>query len=337
MTNLATNLTSTASKQPEQDALRVHGQGVTYAPAPRHGREGGRGPARQRGRARATGSPIILPNVPAFPVVYWGSCSPGGVVVPMNPLLKAGEIDYFFTDSGAQGSLRLGPTSSPEATKGAAGLEAPASSSAAPWVRSRAASRVGTRSPSRTSAPTTTPRSSSTPRARPAGPRARSSPTATSTSTPPVRPQVIQEMTPDDVVMGCLPLFHVFGLVVGLNAATVAGASLALHPPVRPRGSDTRSSRRSDVTIMQGVPTMYARILQEPADSDGMDTSRACAPAASGGSAMPLEVMRSFEDKFGCIDPRGYGLTETSPLVSFNMARPEGEPGTIGVPSPAAR
>ena len=83
--------------------------------------------------------------------------------------------------------------------------------------------------------------------------------------------QVIQEMTPDDVVMGCLPLFHVFGLVVGLNAATVAGASLALIPRFDPAAA-IEVIEKERVTIMQGVPTMYAAILNHPS-SDGMDAS----------------------------------------------------------------
>src|SRR5688572_6377886 len=118
MTNLATNLTNTAATQPEQDALRVNGQGVTYAQL--HGMA-----AKVAGALRANGVEpgdrvaVILPNVPAFPVVYWGILLAGGVVVPMNPLLKAGEIDYFFTDSGAKVAF-VWPDFVPEATKGAA-------------------------------------------------------------------------------------------------------------------------------------------------------------------------------------------------------------------------
>ena len=169
MTNLATNLTTTAAKYPEQAALRVNGQGVTYAQL--HGMA-----AKVAGALRANGIQpgdrvaIILPNVPAFPVVYWGILLAGGIVVPMNPLLKAGEIDYFFTDSGAKIAF-VWPDFVAEATKGAAN-SGTRSSSAARWARSRAPSRAATRSPSRTSAPTTTPRSSSTPPAPPAAPRA---------------------------------------------------------------------------------------------------------------------------------------------------------------------
>ncbi|MCA0328934.1 MAG: AMP-binding protein, partial [Actinobacteria bacterium] len=101
MTNLATNLTTTAGELPEQDALRVNGQGVTYAQL--HGMAAKvAGTLRENGIQPGDRVAVILPNVPAFPVVYWGILLAGGIVVPMNPLLKAGEIDYFFTDSGAK-------------------------------------------------------------------------------------------------------------------------------------------------------------------------------------------------------------------------------------------
>ena len=86
---------------------------------------------------------------------------------------------------------------------------------------------------------------------------------------------------------------------------------------------------------MLGVPTMYAAILNHP-DSDAMDATslRTC---CSGGSAMPLEVMKAFEDKFGCMILEGYGLSETSPVASFNMPTRERKPGTIGVRHPRLR
>jgi len=82
------------------------------------------------------------------------------------------------------------------------------------------------------------------------------------------------------------------------------------------------------VTIFQGVPTMYAAILNHP-NAEQADTSslRTC---ASGGSAMPEAVMKAFEQKFHCQILEGYGLSETSPVASFNMPDKPTKPGTIG-------
>ncbi len=328
MTNLATNLTTTAANHPEKDALRVNGQGVTYGQL--HAMA-----ARVAGALRANGIEpgdrvaIILPNVPAFPVVYWGVLLAGGIVVPMNPLLKAGEIDYFFTDSGAEIAF-VWPDFVPEATKGAA----------------RSGTRIVECGPL---GPVEGGLEGGEPIAEPTPREDHDTAIILYTSGTTGRPKgaelthrnihlnaqrsasVIQGMTPDDVVMGCLPLFHVFGLVVGLNAATVVGASLALIPRFDPAAA-IEVIEKERVTIMQGVPTMYAAILNHP-QSDGMDASslRTC---ASGGSAMPLEVMRSFEDKFGCMILEGYGLSETSPVASFNMPDRERKPGTIGIAIP---
>ena len=328
MTNLASNLTTTAADHPDQDALRVSGQGVTYAQL--HGMA-----ARVAGSLRASGIEpgdrvaVILPNVPAFPVVYWGILLAGGIVVPMNPLLKSAEISFFFRDSGAELAF-VWPDFVPEATKGAEG----------------AGTRIVECGPM---GPVDGVLDAGEPLAEPIPREDDDTAIILYTSGTTGRPKgaelthrnvhlnasrsasVIQEITPDDVVMGCLPLFHVFGLVVGLNAATIAGASLALIPRFDPAAA-IEVIEKERVTIMQGVPTMYAAILNHPM-SDGMDASslRTC---VSGGSAMPLEVMRSFEDKFGCIILEGYGLSETSPVASFNMPDRERKPGTIGVAIP---
>ena len=101
MTNLASNLVATAERIPDKVGIRLDQVAVTWSQLHQAA-------ARVAGQLQAAGLEpgdrvaVILPNVPAFPVVFWGILLAGGVVVPMNPLLKAGEIDYFFTDSGAK-------------------------------------------------------------------------------------------------------------------------------------------------------------------------------------------------------------------------------------------
>jgi len=87
---------------------------------------------------------------------------------------------------------------------------------------------------------------------------------------------------------------------------------------------------RDGITLFQGVPTMYNGMLHA-SNKDDVDTSslRLC---MSGGSAMPEEVMRAFEKQFGCKVLEGYGLSETSPVASFNHPDKENKPGSIGTP-----
>ena len=135
--------------------------------------------------------------------------------------------------------------------------------------------------------------------------------------------------TEDDVVLGALPLFHSFGQTCGLNAGVYKGACLTLIPRFDPAKA-MEIIERDQVTIFQGVPTMYVAVLNLP-DDKIQDASclRLC---VSGGSAMPVEVLKGFEEKFGCKVLEGYGLSETSPVASFNHPDRDRKPGSIGTP-----
>jgi long-chain acyl-CoA synthetase len=133
----------------------------------------------------------------------------------------------------------------------------------------------------------------------------------------------------DAVTLGALPLFHSFGQTCGLNATIFAGGCLTLIPRFDPAKA-LEIIQRDRVSVFEGVPTMYSAMLNLP-DADSYDTSslKVC---ASGGAAMPVEVMRGFEEKFGCKVLEGYGLSETSPVASFNHPDRERKPGSIGTP-----
>ncbi|MBS1674351.1 MAG: AMP-binding protein, partial [Actinobacteria bacterium] len=130
---------------------------------------------------------------------------------------------------------------------------------------------------------------------------------------------------PGDVVMGCLPLFHSFGQTCGLNAAVLSGAMLTLLSRFDAAAA-LSIVERDRVTVFEGVPTMYVGMLQVP----GADTSslRLC---ISGGAALPEEILTSWATTFGAHILEGYGLSETSPVASFNVAG-RSKPGSIGMP-----
>ncbi len=324
MTNLATNLLATAERTPDQSAITIDGTNIGYARLSEMA-------ARLAGQlSRAGIEPgeriaIILPNVPAFPVVFFGSLMAGAVVVPMNPLLKSGEIDYFFTDSGTRIAF-VWPDFVAEATKGAAGsgTRIVECGPSGPVEGALEGGAPSTGPVERDDDDTAIILYTSGTTGRPKGAEL----THRNVHLNALRSAtVIQEIRADDVVMGCLPLFHVFGLVVGLNASVIARSTLALIPRFDPaKAIEVIGKERVS------VPTMYAAILNHP-DAEEMDASslRTC---VSGGSAMPLEVMRGFEERFGTTILEGYGLSETSPVASFNMLDRERKPGTIGVAIP---
>ncbi len=144
-----------------------------------------------------------------------------------------------------------------------------------------------------------------------------------------VTESTLLRLGPSDVVMGCLPLFHCFGQTCGLNAAIDCGASLALLARFD-AGAALAAIEGHRVTVFEGVPTMFAALLHSP-DRERYDTSslRVC---VSGGAALPVELLRAFEDAFGTIILEGYGLSETSPVASFNHPGGVRKPGSIGTP-----
>ena len=138
----------------------------------------------------------------------------------------------------------------------------------------------------------------------------------------------------DAVVLGALPLFHSFGQTCGMNATLGGGGTLTLIPRFDP-GKALEILQRDQVNVFQGVPTMYGAMLHHP-DHEQYDVS-SLQVCASGGSAMPVELMRGFEDAFGCKVLEGYGLSESSPVASFNHPDRERKPGSIGTPIEGVR
>jgi long-chain acyl-CoA synthetase len=139
----------------------------------------------------------------------------------------------------------------------------------------------------------------------------------------------LAEMSEDDILLGALPLFHSFGQTCGLNCSVYTGSTLSLIPRFDPAKA-LEIIQRDKVTIFQGVPTMYGALLNHDGREDfDVSSLRLC---MSGGSAMPVEVMRGFEEAFNCKVLEGYGLSETSPVASFNHPDKERKPGSIGTP-----
>jgi long-chain acyl-CoA synthetase len=129
-----------------------------------------------------------------------------------------------------------------------------------------------------------------------------------------------------------LPLFHVFGQVVLMVACTMAGATMVLVPRFEP-GAVLKALQDENVTVFAGVPTMYWALLNHP--TDGIDLKRIkgnLRMCASGGASLPVEVLRAFEAKFEVPILEGYGLSETSPVATFNHLHKERKPGSVGTP-----
>jgi long-chain acyl-CoA synthetase len=322
--NLAESLARTAAAHPDRVAIRLGEDTVTYAELDdASARVAGLLAARNIG----PGDPvaIMLPNVPQFADVYYGVLRAGGVVVPMNPLLKAREVAYYLGDSGAS-VIFASPAAAAEVEIGAKEADAEAivvdpatfgnllaTAEPAPAVVDRAGDDTAVLL--YTSGTT----------GRPKGAELTHDNLIRNAEA--MAEELIQ-LGPDDVIFGGLPLFHSFGQTCTLNTAVAVGATLAVLPRFDPAQA-LRILADHHVTVFAGVPTMYSALLHV-ADRADYDLS-ALRVSVSGGAAMPVEVLRQFEDAFGCIVLEGYGLSETSPVASFNHPDAR-KAGSIGTP-----
>jgi long-chain acyl-CoA synthetase len=322
VTNLAQNLLDTAARHPQRPAVRLDDAVLDYAGLlEAAGRMGTL--LRAMGVEPGDRVALQLPNVPAYPVAFYGALLAGAVVVPMNPLLKGREVEFYLSDSGAK-VVVAGTQMADAAREGAerAGIEAlvvgPSGPDELPEERADLVERADSDAAVILYTSGTTGK-----------PKGAELTHANLNSNARLTAETLIEVGPEDMIMGCLPLFHVFGLTCGLNSAVLAGACLTLIP----RFDGAKALKvigRDHVTIFEGVPTMYSGMLHAPdRENADLSTLRAC---ISGGSAMPVEVMKAFEKEFDCIILEGYGLSETSPVACFNRPNMQRKPGTIGIP-----
>ncbi len=325
MANLISVLDRAAAERPSHPALRMDDLVLSYSEL----REAaGRVTSLLSSLGVAPGDRvgIMLPNVPAFPMAFYGTLAAGAVVVPMNPLLKSREVTFYLDNSGAK-VLFAWYAAAGEAAKGAAAAGAQLVTVDEPDMNSLLASLFALHTwADRADDDDAVILYTSGTTGQPKGAELTH---ANLTRNAEITAETLLNATPGDVVMGCLPLFHVFGLTCGLNATVVGGATLTLLPRFD-AAKALHIIARDRVTIFEGVPTMYAGMLHSPAAADA-DTSslRLC---ISGGAAMPVEILHAFEKTFGCIILEGYGLSETSPVASFNHPDAERKPGSIGTP-----
>lgn len=325
--NLATLLTESAAKHPERTAIRLDDIAIPYAALDTTSKLVA-GLLKARGVKPGDRVCVMLPNVPHFPFVYYGILRLGAIVVPMNVLFTAREVRHYLKDSGAD-LILVWEDFAPAAEEAAAETGAEVISisptnvgeliqGVEPFEDVAEVDGEDTAILLYTSGTTGLPKGAEL-----TNNNIRSNVEAIL--------QLFEDPRETDVFFGGLPLFHVFGQTVGLNAAVSLGAELTLLPRFDPSKA-LEIIQRDGVTVFIGVPTMYAAMLQVP-DRREYDISslRLC---VSGGAALPVEIIRAFEREFDTPILEGYGLSETSPVASFGRVDMERKPGTIGTPAP---
>jgi long-chain acyl-CoA synthetase len=322
--NLATILTDSAARDPDRVAVKLDDAEVSYGLL-----DGATqlmaGVLAEKGITRGDRVGIMLPNVPYFAVCYYGALRAGAIVVPMNVLLKRREVEFYARDPEAKLLLAWhGFAEDAQAGAQDAGVDcvliAPGEfeqmlGATQPKPEMADTEDSDTAVILYTSGTTGTPKGAELTHAG----LARNCEVS----------RGLFDLGAEAVTLGALPLFHAFGQTCGLNATIAGGGTLTLIPRFDP-GKALEIIERDRVTVFEGVPTMYNAMLHHP-EADKYDTST-LEVCASGGAAMPVEVMHGFEEKFGCKVLEGYGLSETSPVASFNHPDRDRKAGSIGTP-----
>src|SRR5664280_1419139 len=254
--NLSDKLVRTAEAHPGKAAVLLEDHELPY-------RDLADAAARVAGWLRSLGVQpgervgIMLPNVPQFPIVYYGILWAGAVVVPMNPLFKSREISFTLTDSQAKVLFAWEGTVADEARTSASAAGAKLIPVGPGTFEAELAAHQPTALSDREAQATAVVLYTSGTTGTPKGAELTHANLTTNTE---VTARMLSA-TADDVIFGGLPLFHSFGQTVGMNVAVAVGATLTLLPRFEP-AKVFEVLRRDRVTIMEGVPTMYVALLQ---------------------------------------------------------------------------
>ncbi len=336
--NLATILRERAQAHPERECIALGNASLNYGEvhilAQRFA-----GGLKKLGLQPGQHVALLLPNVPHFVFAYYGAHYAAAPVVPLNVLLTPDEIAYHLEDSDSvalivwEGFLEAAEAgfNRVDTCKHLIVARADKGDLSAPEGAHNMIALIGTSDPV-LDVPATMPDDTAV---------------ILYTSGTTGRPKgaelthfnlfynaqyVHQNLLPDPVPktqLVTLPLFHSFGQTVLMNAGLYGGGKLVLLPRFDPQ-SACALMQAHKVDLFAGVPTMYFALLHFPeAANFDLSSLKYC---LSGGAAMPVEVMNAFDKKYDVNILEGYGLSETSPVASFNVLDRPKKPGKIGLP-----
>ncbi|MGW0685646.1 long-chain-fatty-acid--CoA ligase [Streptomyces sp. NPDC002754] len=325
MTNLATLLVTAAREHGDRPAVRQGGDRLTYE---RLGDACARFASLLGERGVRTGDRVAMavPNVVDFPVAYYGILAAGAVVVPLNPLLKSREFAHVLGDCEPRvvvtAASCAGEVTAAAAPTGRPCLTAGTEEFAQLLREAEPLRSIVERADHDTAVILYTSGTTGAPKGAELTHRNLAANARTVA-------RGILRIDRDDVVFGGLPLFHAFGQTCALNAAVSAGATLTLLPRFD-AGAALETMARDGVTLFLGVPTMYAALLHGGVGM-GIRPGR-LRLAVSGGASLPVQTLHAFERTYGVPILEGYGLSETSPVATFNPPDGPRRPGSIGLP-----
>ncbi|MCA2218961.1 long-chain-fatty-acid--CoA ligase [Jidongwangia harbinensis] len=346
MLNLSVLLEDSARRYPDRTAVVLGDQRLTYAQVD--------AAANQvanllvaRGIRPGDKVAMSCPNLPYFPVIYYGIVKAGAVVVPLNVLLKGREVAYHLNDAQARAYFCFAGTAElPMGAEGHAGFTQAddcehfflitADPAAASPIEGAETLGAALRGQPATFATVQTAETDPAVILYTSGTTGQAKGAELSHANLVLNAltcnRLFRSVPATDTHLLVLPLFHSFGSTVNMNAGFSMAATLVLLPRFDAAAA-VKLLEQEDVTFFAGVPTMYWGLLN--ALGEGVDVARIARNmrvAVSGGSSLPVEIIKQVRDRLGVQILEGYGLSETSPVATFSDPDSEPRPGSIGVP-----
>ncbi|MFN2462766.1 MAG: long-chain fatty acid--CoA ligase [Candidatus Dormibacteria bacterium] len=333
--NLATILEESTRRNPDKVAIILDDFKMTYQQLDEAANQVANG---LRGIGVKAGDRVgmMLPNVPQFPIIYFGILKAGCIAVPMNVLLKAPEVEYYLSDSEAsaffywdmfqaealEGAKRVSSVKNTMHVTMMGGENPEGTTEFYKFLDGQAKTfdSVATGADDiclliYTSGTTGKPKGAAL--------------TNFNLFECCHIGTHVFNFEEHDVILATLPMFHSFGLSNVVNGAIHGGITMTLLPRFD-ADKALQMMARDKITLFLGVPTMYFAMLNHPELSTyDVSSLRLC---VSGGASIPGEVINSWEKATGAKILEGYGLSETSPTATFNQLDVGQKVGSIGTP-----
>ncbi|WP_074226771.1 long-chain-fatty-acid--CoA ligase [Algoriphagus halophilus] len=345
MMNLAVLLEESARKYPNKDAFIFMDKHLSFAQIDNAANQIANG-LNTLGIHKGDRVALSCLNLPYFPMIYFGILKAGAIVVPLSVLLKHDEIEYHLQNSGAKAYFCFeGTKELPMAKEGLEGFNrvsnckhffviTPQMTDPSPFEGVKTlgmlmANRSSVYSTMVTGADDTALiiyTSGTT--GKPKGAELSHSNLVLNA----MLSKEILSLEREDKLLIVLPLFHIFAMTVLMNAGLYVGATSVLLP--RFDGAQVLGlMEKHDISIFAGVPTMYWGLLNsDETQFDIASIAKNLKTCVSGGAALPVNVLENFEKKFNVPIYEGYGMSEGSPVVTFNQKEFGKKPGSVGVP-----
>ena len=345
MLNLSVLIEDSARRYPEKDAFVFMDTHVTYAQINEAANKIANG---LKSKGIRPGDKIALSclNLPYFPIIYYGILKAGAVVVPLSVLLKREEVEYHLKDSEAKAYFCfLGAPGLPMLEEGYAGFQQakdckdlyvitakPTDPSPIEGVMTMGMLMANQPSTLETVATSSNETAviiyTSGTTGRPKGAEL----THSNLMLNGILSADLFKAEKEDVLLITLPLFHIFAMTVLMNAGVYKGTTNILLPRFDAEAV-LGLMQKHKVTVFAAVPTMYWGLLNYKNEKFNLtEITKNLKRCLSGGASLPVKVLEEFEAKFKVQILEGYGMSEGSPVVTFNQLEKGRKPGSIGTP-----